>query len=157
MIFWKSFIAVMVVLTIGTKLASAQDLVTIDSFGIWTFNRLGYPETTFTPTSTDPRALATYIMPSWAAQGPDQWFLMRLHFDLEIAEDSEPGTVVLSGYTSGHAAAQIHFRVMPFGESMMIDWTLLASSMATGGTSLYRGTSRRHSSTTCREQGRYRA
>ncbi|MDE3090453.1 MAG: hypothetical protein KGJ80_13810 [Chloroflexota bacterium] len=63
----------------------------------------------------------TYYLPRGATQGPDSWYLLRLHFRLELAENSAPGLVYVSVSTNDRTAAQVKFQLYRVG-GLIIHW-----------------------------------
>lgn len=95
--------------------------VTIRGFGLWTLKRLGYPDEVRHGTASDlKRPMIYFALPPRAAQGPQNWYVLRLHLRLTLAPDSGAGTVDVSATTDQATCALISFRV---GAARRIDWT----------------------------------
>lgn len=54
-----------------------------------------------------------FVFPPGADWGPDTWYLIRLEATVELAPDSGPGSLVLSGFSRGQAGAQVEFTSSP--------------------------------------------
>lgn len=88
---------------------AARASVTIDRPGNWTLTRLGFGKVD-THLGGDDRVSLPYRLPADARQGPDQWYLIHLHFIIIFTPANGPGRAYVSGLTNDHAAAQIQFR-----------------------------------------------
>lgn len=99
--------------------------LTIDSFGLRTMKQLGYPELAIAPANNVTQSAAIFLLPDNAAQGPENWYLMRLHFQLDLAENTESGLAYVSAFTNERSAAQIEFEVFKVGDLFLIRWNTL--------------------------------
>ena len=86
--------------------AERDSPVTLDSYGFWSLERLGYSDLDV-PVSQTGAVSAHYVLPPDARQGPDDWYLIRLHVALEFSETSPPGRVYIEAATNGAAAAML--------------------------------------------------
>jgi hypothetical protein len=76
--------------------------------------------------SSDQRsAAATYLLPGRAAQGPNAWYVLHLHFRLRLAGDTPPGRIYLVADTNDRTAAQIRFNVQRAGDGVFTHWDTL--------------------------------
>lgn len=100
---------------------SASQPVTIRGFGLWTLQKLGYPDEVRHGTASDlKRPMIYFALPPRASQGPQNWYVLRLHLRLTLAPDSGPGTIDVSATTDQATCALISFRV---GVARRVDWT----------------------------------
>lgn len=105
----------------GAPGRSATAPVTISGFGLWTLKKLGYPDEVRHGTASDlKRPMIYFALPAHASQGPQNWYVLRLHLRLTLAPDSGPGTVDVSATTDQATCALISFRA---GDARRIDWT----------------------------------
>ncbi len=78
--------------------------------------------------STRPRVATRSVgfdLPHGASQGPNSWYLMRLHFTIEFRKDSGPGYASVSALSNGFAAAQAEFHVRGEGSEPLVKWNTL--------------------------------
>ena len=96
---------------------------TIDSPGLWSLEKMGYSDLVFPNKKPLEETAIKYILPANAAQGPESWYAIYLHFSIEFSDDSDNGTAYVSAATDGRTAAQIKFMTTkkPDG-SLTIDW-----------------------------------
>ena len=98
--------------------------VTIDAPGVWTLERLGYDDGVVRGLRTHAeRTSVLYRLPPHASQGPQSWYLIRLHFRLEFAPRTPAGIAYVSASTNGRAAAQIKFTVDRAPGRRQIRWS----------------------------------
>jgi hypothetical protein len=104
--------------------ASGDEPVLIDSFGVWTLRQLGATDMLF-PVDGDFQApLVSYRLPSGASQGPDTWYMIHLHFQIEFAEDSaDGGSAYVSASTNAYACAQIEFKTARANDALTVTWS----------------------------------
>jgi hypothetical protein len=50
-----------------------------------------------------------YRLPAGAAQGPDAWYTIRLHYRVAFARESGPGLVWVTAETNGRTSAQVEY------------------------------------------------
>lgn len=105
--------------------ATAGRLVTIDSFGLWTLERLGYGPVVFPVAGPlefpeipgyERRGVSRrYLLPGTARQGPRTWYLIHLHFKIVFSARSAPGRAYVTAETGAvpdlRASAQIIFKI----------------------------------------------
>lgn len=109
-------------ITILPAASLANGPVTIDSDGLWAIKDLGYADITLNdfgytdiPSPEVGKVQASmpvnYRLPEGATQGPSSWYIIYLHFVMELYRDSAPGggLVYLSGKANDAAGAQIKF------------------------------------------------
>jgi hypothetical protein len=107
---------------VGTSGATTP--VTIGHFGIWTLHDLGYADQVRHGTKADFGGQRLYFrLPAGASQGPDDWYLVRLHLRVVLAADSGAGTIDISATTDSAACALIELRVARAGGHPTIAWT----------------------------------
>lgn len=58
------------------------------------------------------RGHVSFAFPPGAQQGPDNWYLLNFHFEVEIAPDSD-GVALVSAATNDRSAAQVQFETHP--------------------------------------------
>jgi len=102
--------------------AADEDLVLVDSFGVWTLEKLGYGDLTLPVDGETAEVSIRYALAPGAAQGPDGWYLIRLHLNIEVADNSGQGSAIVSALTNDRASAQIRFDVDGEGESFSMTW-----------------------------------
>jgi hypothetical protein len=109
-----------VALTEEAGAREARRVPLVDSHGFWSLERMGYADQMITATEMrDGYRPGTEIagrqfafaLPTGARQGPDDWYLFRLHYRLEIDERSGPGLITIGASSNGRAMAQILFRL----------------------------------------------
>lgn len=109
---------IIIVAMVGTTAAlvtsdrvTAGEPVTIDGVGVWTLAALGCENTPVAVDQAVEQASLHFRLPSNARQGPDTWYLIRLHFTLEIDSASDNGFLYVSGLTNEKSAALIKLAV----------------------------------------------
>jgi hypothetical protein len=115
-----------VLLTLTFLLNAPRTLATdnrlIDSFGIWTLEKLGYSDLIF-PCQQDTETISVeYSLPQHAAQGPRNWYLIHLNFRIEFSEQSQDGLCYVSAFTNKKSCAEIEFIPKREDGSLIIDW-----------------------------------
>lgn len=112
--------------------ATASSPVLIDSFGVWSLEKLGYPDQEISlagaPTATGVR----YLLPTTASQGPDTWYVAHIHFKATFAEDSGDGFAYVTASTNDHAVVQVEFDVARREGGLQITWRTLDFIDGTG-------------------------
>jgi len=121
--------------------AAGQSAV-LDGPGVWTLRDLGYSDIvmpagggTVIPSpsgiplrTTEP---VTYLLPDGAAQGPDIWYLMHFHFEIEFQEDTQGGSAEVAtminfdGSPSFGTSAAIEFMPVVRNGALTVDWDAL--------------------------------
>jgi hypothetical protein len=122
--------------------ASGQSVL-LDSPGVWTLRDLGYPGTVApaggeTTLYTDPAAPPhrvygpiKYVLPGGSAQGPDIWYIIHFHFEIEFEEDTQDGTAEVSAMLNFSTsapfgtAALIEFNPVMRDGALVVDWNSL--------------------------------
>lgn len=65
-----------------------------------------------------------FSLPAHAHEGGDEWFVMRLHFRLELAPDSGSGLIDVSASTDGGwSSDMIEIHVQRVGRTTRLDWS----------------------------------
>jgi hypothetical protein len=87
--------------------------VAIDSYGFWSFARLGFgaPVLHEDPQTGESHATLHYRLPADARQGPGHWYLIRLHFRVDVSPHALPGEFNVAAETQGLTCASIIFEV----------------------------------------------
>jgi len=94
--------------------------VLIDSFGTWTLDDLGFGEVAVPADQQVARVSVEYQLPSDAAQGPENWYIIHLHTQVEVAADSRDGLAIISVLHNGWASAQIQVISKRVGDSLSV-------------------------------------
>jgi len=130
-------------LAIAQAPAAAGQPVLLDSPRIWTLRDLGYsdifmpagagtvvyPDPQVTPYRyTDP---VKYLLPDGAAQGPDTWYVIHFHFEIEFEEAPEDLRTTVYAMPNYQAVAMIDFTAVKGDDSPTVEWISL--SMTDGG------------------------
>ena len=117
--------------------AAAGQPVLLDSPRIWTLRDLGYsdifmPAGAGTAVYTNPQMPphrytdpVNYLLPDGAAQGPDVWYVIHFHFEIEFQEDTGEGEVTVYAMPNYHAVAMIDFSPVRRDGSLTVDWNSL--------------------------------
>ncbi|MGQ9571813.1 MAG: hypothetical protein ACUVV3_01275 [Dehalococcoidia bacterium] len=118
--------------------AAAGQPVLLDSPGVWTLRDLGYsdifmPAGAGTLVYTNPQfppyrytAPVEYLLPDGAAQGPDIWYVIHFHFEIEFAEDTGDGEVSVYAQPNKAIAAAIDFTAIRGDDSQRVEWQTLS-------------------------------
>lgn len=116
----------------STQAAVAPGPVLVDSPGIYTLGDLGYSDVYLEAgggrTRQWPHALYRYspsvefALPSGAAQGPDLWYVLHLHFEIELQEDTGDGGVMVMTEVNSNPPAMIQFSVNRLGAAPRMSW-----------------------------------
>ena len=103
-------IAATVVLTILTVGSAAGEAPLIGSDGLWTLEDLGHGDIQV-PVQGEVRSSSpiSYLLPDDAVQGHGSWYMLFLHFILELGQDSSDGRIYVAGKANDRAAAQVKF------------------------------------------------
>ena len=93
-------------------------LITITSHGFYSLADMGYGDITLGDVQKN--YTINYLLPENATQGPENWYVLRLNFTIEISGN---GLVYLSADTNRYTCAQIKFEVQ--NKSIMWSWANL--------------------------------
>lgn len=74
-----------------------------------TLQNLGVGPVVLAVNDKSERFVVPYRLPQHATQGPDAWYLMRLHFAIVFEPNAGRGIAYVGGSTNGHAATQVEF------------------------------------------------
>jgi hypothetical protein len=87
--------------------------VTIDQYGFWSLARLGHGPVVLqeNPKTAKTQVAVTYRLPPGAHEGPGHWYVIRLHFRVEVRPDTIPGVFNVAADTNGRTCASIIFTV----------------------------------------------
>lgn len=118
-------------LVASRPVAADEEPVLVDSFGMWTLEELGYDdlmlpvseEMTQTSGGKISQRSISYALPEGASQGPDNWYMIHLHFKVDFAAESENGIALVSSLLNGSGAAQIEFEVDGTDDPLRISWS----------------------------------
>jgi hypothetical protein len=105
----------------------------IDSLGLWSLEKLGYSDLIFPDKEPLEATSIKYILPESAAQGPENWYVIYLHFSIEFSDESDDGSVYVSASTNGRTAAQVKFVIEKHqDDSLTIDWITGSENLIKG-------------------------
>lgn len=112
------------ILPFTTASAPSNGTVPIDTNGLWTIKALGYSDIVM-PTDSQIQLSESvkYRLPKGATQGQKTWYLIFLHFIMEVDEDTDEGLIYLSGGTNDRTAAQI--RLETLGPNRGVIWSIV--------------------------------
>lgn len=119
---FRAVSALLLVTGLAGCLPAEQPLTEIDSVGVWTLPDLGYADLTLPIQSEKESVSVRYRLPENAAQGPDAWYMIHLHFIIEFSEASKKGSAYVSALTNDYACALIEFRTARQDGSLVIGW-----------------------------------
>lgn len=122
--------------------SAAGQSVLLDSTGMWTLHDLGYSDIVLpagggtsvdAPSGLPTRLTApvTYLLPESAAQGPDLWYIVHFHFEIEFQEDTQGGTAEIFTMINFDdsppfgAGASVQFNPIVRDGSLAVDWNTL--------------------------------
>jgi hypothetical protein len=93
--------------------AHAGPPATIDAYGFWSFERLGFgtPVLHENPRTASSQLTLHYRLPAGIRQGPGHWYLIRLHFRVYVRPDALSGEFNVAADTQGRTCASIIFNV----------------------------------------------
>lgn len=123
-------------------LAAATEPPLINGRGLWSLERLGYGAQRLTSADVRPGfgpgieiagVELPFRLPAGASQGPRDWYLIKLHYRLELDEKSEPGLVTLYSSSNGRTMAALDFRVLKSGSPPLVR----GSAVRLGGRQLH--------------------
>jgi hypothetical protein len=104
--------------------APAQECcVTVDKPGRWTLPRLGFGALDVPVTGAWTRVTLPYRLPRDARQGPHDWYLLRLHFEIAFERGGGPGKAWVVGAGNHYGAVLLEFTRGSRGRS--IEWNSL--------------------------------
>lgn len=107
-------LAVVTLLTLA-GLTTAQGAVTqgaeLRGRGYWSLRDLGSGDLKIPLSGHSGQGIARFDLPQDARQGPDTWYLVRLHAGLELRSNTGNGLVYISALTNGRASNQIEVEV----------------------------------------------
>jgi hypothetical protein len=85
-------LATVAVLTLcGVSSEAAMAGVSVNRLGDWDLERLDAGPLDLAIERARAERSVHFTLPRSARQGPDRWYLVRLHFEVELAADSGPG------------------------------------------------------------------
>jgi hypothetical protein len=127
-----SLLFILAAVVAAPSLAFAQEPVLIDSPGLWTLHDLGYEDVWLEASGGRIEVLpdatyryappVEYLLPNDAAQGPDLWYALHLHFELELAEDSGEGKVEVMARVNGRLPALVVFNTSRENHASNVNW-----------------------------------
>lgn len=124
---------------VGLILASSSVLadatVLGNSFGIWTLKDLGYSHIAVPTTGQIERSPPVkYMLPSDAAQGPNSWYMVYLHFIIEFEKNGGEGVAYVNALTNDFAVIQARFETGVFSQGIIWDNLELVNGHSRGFT-----------------------
>lgn len=105
--------ALCVLIVAGSPAHAGPPATTIDSYGFWSFTRLGFGAPVLRENAqTAATTLALhYRLPAGVRQGRGHWYLIRLHFRVDVRPDALAGEFNVAAETQGRTCASIIFNV----------------------------------------------
>ena len=102
-------LAALCLLIVTGSPAHAGRPATIDSYGFWSFKRLGFgtPVLHENPQTAATKLELHYRLPAGVRQGPGHWYLIRLHFRVDVRPDALSGEFNVAAETQGRTCASI--------------------------------------------------
>jgi len=96
--------------------------VTIDSYGFWSLTRLGYGPLVLkeNPKTAKSQVAIPFRLPPGAKEGPGHWYVIHLHFRVEVRPDSLPGEFNVAADTDRRTCASIIFTVVKKGRQRIV-------------------------------------
>ena len=93
--------------------ANSSHTRTIDHYGLTTLKQMGVDDQVLRRDGADSSTLkgVRFAFPPEARQGPRDWYILKLHYEMRIARDSGVGRIYLYAGTNGRSAAMIVFDV----------------------------------------------
>lgn len=97
----------------ASRSASRGRPVTIDRYGFWSLERLGYGPIVLRENRKTAKTQVAlhYRLPAGAKEGPNRWYVIRLHFRVRVRADSLPGQFNVAADTNRRTCASIIFTV----------------------------------------------
>jgi hypothetical protein len=91
--------------------------VLIDSYGFWSLHKLGYGDVVLkeNPKTAKSQVALAFRLPPGAKEGGRHWYIIRLHFRVEVRRDALPGEFNVAADTNGRTCASIIFDVTQRG------------------------------------------
>lgn len=117
------------VLVVGSQqsVAEAGSLVTSTTKPPWTLERLGRQDILFVPSERQEESRnVLFELPAGAKQGRAAWYLLRLHYRIEIAPASGNGQIEVVGRLNGRAAVLQIYYVKRTSAGLRVKWTELS-------------------------------
>lgn len=102
---------------------AAEQLKTIDSYGNWTLDKLGYSPVIFIGQNDTESYNIEYILPQNASQGTEGWYLINLNFIIEFSDNSTNGYAYVSASTNNWSSALIKFEVKRDNSTLSVNWS----------------------------------
>jgi hypothetical protein len=117
------------------------DIRVIDSQGMWTLERLGYSDLVFPCQEPHEAIQVEYVLLEDAAQGPESWYVLHLHFSIKFSEQSQVtssfpyGRTYVSAGTNGYTCAQIKYMNEEADGHIVINWNIGSENLLGGHSS----------------------
>ncbi|MGI8549339.1 MAG: hypothetical protein ACR2PL_00880 [Dehalococcoidia bacterium] len=83
----------------------------VDSFGLWTLQRLGYGDQLLVSNNAPSYFPIRYNLPEGASQGPKIWYMSHLHLRIAVSPDSESGIANVGVSNNGRGAGEVEIEV----------------------------------------------
>jgi hypothetical protein len=84
-----------------------EDMVDINSYGLYTMEMLGYEDIIFKLPSDFEKQDIFYVLMDNARQGKDDWYLIHIDYEVVISDESGEGVFLVSALSNGFSSAQI--------------------------------------------------
>jgi len=84
-----------------------EEITVINSYGIYTLEMLGYEDVVFEQPSDFEKKDFHYCLPDGAKQGPEDWYLIHISYDVIVSKDSGTGSLLISSLSNDYSSAQI--------------------------------------------------
>jgi len=92
----------------------------IDRSVVATLSELGYPDLILVGEEQSKAPSVEYMLPEDATQGPDTWYIIRLHFLIEFDEATGGGFCSVSAKVNDRTGASVQFETLAVNDSPFI-------------------------------------
>ncbi len=112
----------------GIGAATDPSKTAIEGPSTWSLEALGYSDLVFPCQKSRESISVQFVLPEDAAQGPENWYILNLHFSIEFSEEckvadpSSYGRTYVSAGTNGYTCAQIKFINEEEDGEIVIKW-----------------------------------
>jgi hypothetical protein len=118
------------VVVAGCAIGAATDpsKTAIEGPSTWSLQALGYSDLDFPCERSRESISVEFMLPEDAAQGPEKWYILQLHFSIQFGEESKVadpssyGRTYVSAGTNGYTCAQIKFINEEQDGEIVIKW-----------------------------------
>lgn len=110
---------------VGALEAGSEEPVLIDSYGVWTLERLGYGDLDLPVDAPHTQRSVVFRLPPGAAQGrPRSWYLIHFHLRIRFAREAGDGSFALVwGAPNGRPAASAEFEPRFVRGAFRVPWS----------------------------------